>query len=379
MKKKVLALFLSTVVIGALFSGCGKTNKEDVIKIGSIGPLTGPAATYGQSVKNAVQLVEKQVNEKGGIKGKKVQFIFEDDQADQNAAINAFNKLVDNEKVNAILGPVTSGATLAVASKATQAKIPLLTPTATEPTITKVGGEFVFRGCFIDSFQGITMANFTSQDLSKRKAAVLFNVSSDYSKGIAEAYKTQLEKNGGTVVEYLSYNKDDKDFNAQLTKIKSSGADVLFLPDYYNVVGLIAKQARDIGITSQFLGVDGWDSEELYKIGGDAVTGTYFVNHFFPGDKDKEVAEFVEAYKKEYNKEPDALAALSYDSCKALIKAFEDADSLDGDKIREALSKVEIVSSTGKISFGADRTAVKGAVILKVEGPNKSLVKKVNP
>ena len=186
MKKKVLALFLSTVVVGALFSGCGKTDKEDVIKIGSIGPLTGPAATYGQSVKNSVQLVEKQVNENGGIKGKKVKFIFEDDQADQNAAINAFNKLVDNEKVNAILGPVTSGATLAVASKATQAKIPLLTPTATEPTITKVGGEFVFRGCFIDSFQGITMANFTSQDLGKKKAAVLFNVSSDYSKGIAE-------------------------------------------------------------------------------------------------------------------------------------------------------------------------------------------------
>lgn len=379
MKKKFLVSAMALTLVAGLLSGCGNKKEDDIIKIGAIGPLTGPAATYGQSVKEGASLVEKEVNDKGGINGKKVKFVFEDDQADQNASLNAFNKLVDDEKVSAIFGPVTSGATLAVAPKATQAGIPLITPTATEPSITKTGGDFVFRGCYVDSYQGVALGQYAAKDLNKKTAAVLYNVGSDYSKGIAEAFKAEYEKNGGTVVEYLTYNKDDKDFNAQLTKIKNSNPDVLLLPDYYNVVGLIAKQARDTGINATLLGGDGWESTELYKIGGEAVKGALYINHYFQGDESKVVKDFVESYKKEYNKEPDAFAALAYDSAKILVKAFEDAKSTDSTAVKEALAKTSLESVTGKISFGEDRTAIKGAVIVKVEGDHTSLVTKINP
>lgn len=379
MKKKFLVSAMALTLVAGLLGGCGNKKEDDIIKIGAIGPLTGPAATYGQSVKEGASLVEKEVNDKGGINGKKVKFVFEDDQADQNASLNAFNKLVDDEKVSAIFGPVTSGATLAVAPKATQAGIPLITPTATEPSITKTGGDFVFRGCYVDSYQGVALGQYAAKDLNKKTAAVLYNVGSDYSKGIAEAFKAEYEKNGGTVVEYLTYNKDDKDFNAQLTKIKNSNPDVLLLPDYYNVVGLIAKQARDTGINATLLGGDGWESTELYKIGGEAVKGALYINHYFQGDESKVVKDFVESYKKEYNKEPDAFAALAYDSAKILVKAFEDAKSTDSAKVKEALAKTSLESVTGKISFGEDRTAIKGAVIVKVEGDHTSLVTKINP
>lgn len=379
MKKKFLVSAMALTLVAGLLGGCGNKKEDDVIKIGAIGPLTGPAATYGQSVKEGALLVEKEVNDKGGINGKKVKFVFEDDQADQNASLNAFNKLVDAEKVSAIFGPVTSGATLAVAPKATQAGIPLITPTATEPSITKTGGNFVFRGCYVDSYQGVALGQYAAKDLNKKTAAVLYNVGSDYSKGIAEAFKAEYEKNGGTVVEYLTYNKDDKDFNAQLTKIKNSNPDVLLLPDYYNVVGLIAKQARDTGINATLLGGDGWESTELYKIGGESVKGALYINHYFQGDESKVVKDFVESYKKEYNKEPDAFAALAYDSAKILVKAFEDAKSTDSAAVKEALAKTSLESVTGKISFGEDRTAIKGAVIVKVEGDHTSLVTKINP
>jgi branched-chain amino acid transport system substrate-binding protein len=382
MKKKILVATLAVAMVASLFVGCSSKKDGDsaeVIKIGSIAPLTGKVATYGQSVKEGVQLAEKEINANGGINGKKVKVVFEDDQADQNAAINAFNKLVDEEKVSAVIGAVTSGATLAVAPNATQAKIPMITPTATEPTITKVGGEYVFRGCYVDSYQGQVMARYAAGDLSKKTAAVLYNVGSDYSKGIAEAFKAEFEAKGGKVVEFSTYNNDDKDFNAQLTKIKNDNPDVLLLPDYYNVVGLIAKQAKAVGINAQLLGVDGWDSADLYKIGGDAVKGALFINHYFPGDTAKEVQDYVSAYKKEYNKEPDALAALGYDSAKVLFKAIEDAKSTDGDKIKDALAKVEYTGVTGKLKFNSERTAVKGAAILKVEGEKNSLVSKVDP
>lgn len=358
MKKKFLVMAMALTLISGAFIGCGSKKDDGTIKIGAIAPLTGPAATYGLSVQEGAKLVEKEVNDKGGINGKKINFVFQDDQADQNASLNAFNKLVDDEKAVAIFGPVTSGATLAVAPKATAAKVPLITPTATEPSITKVGGDFVFRGCYVDSYQGIALGKYAAIDLSKKKAAVLYNVGSDYSKGVAEAFKTEYEKNGGNIVEYLTYNKDDKDFNAQLTKIKNSNPDVILMPDYYNVVGLIAKQARDTGITATFLGGDGWESSELYKIGGDAVKGALYINHYFQGDDSKLVKEFVESYKKEYNKEPDAFAALAYDSAKVLVKALEESNSTDGDKIREALTKVSLESVTGKITFGSDRTAM---------------------
>ena len=394
MKKNLLSGFIASVMAVTLLTGCGgastnSSSNENVIKIGSIGPLSGSASTYGVSVKEGAQLLEKEVNNAGGIDGKQVQFIFEDDQATADSAMQAFNKLVHDEKVSAILGPVTSGSTLAVAPNATSSKIPLITPTSTEPTITSVGGEYVFRGCFIDSFQGESLAKYAKDTLGKKTAAILYNASSDYSKGIADSFKKTFEANGGEVGEFLTYSSDkDTDFNAQLTKIKNLNPDILVLPDYYNVVGLIAKQARGMGIESQFLGGDGWESEDLAKIGGDAVTGSIYINHYYSGDTDENVQSFVENYKKEYNKEPDCFAALGYDSAKILVEAIKTAGSTDADAIKSALANTQLDSVTGNIKFNDERTAIKSAVLIKVDkvegtGDNavaiKSLEGKVNP
>jgi branched-chain amino acid transport system substrate-binding protein len=386
MKKTLLSGVLASVMAMTLLAGCGGNTGSstsgttgDVIKIGAIGPLSGAASTYGISVKEGAQLLEKEVNDAGGINGKKIQFVFEDDQADPNSSMQAFNKLVDDEKVCAILGPVTSGATLAVAPNATSRQIPMITPTGTEPTITKVGGEYMFRGCFVDSFQGEVLAKYSNETLKSKTAAVLYNSGSDYSKGIADSFKAKFEAAGGTVGEFLTYNDKDTDFKAQLTKIKSLNPDVIVLPDYYNVVGLIAKQARGMGIQSQFLGGDGWESEELTKIGQDAVNGALYINHYYSGDTDPAVKSFVDSYKKEYNKEPDAFAALGYDSAKLLVKTIEKAGKTDGPAIKDALAGMEITSVTGDIKFNDERSAIKSAAIIKIDGDKKVLAGKVNP
>ena len=384
MKKKLLCGVLASAMAFSGLAGCGGNSEggadSEVIKIGGIGPLSGPNSTYGISVKEGADLLAEEINAAGGINGKKVEFIFEDDQSDNTVAASAFNKLVDKDGVCAILGGVTSGTTLAIAPNSTNKKIPMITPTGTEPTITNVGGDFMFRGCFVDSFQGEILAKYTKEKLGKTTAAVLYNSSSDYSKGIANAYKETLEKNGGQVVEFLSYGSDkETDFKAQLTKIKSANPDVIILPDYYNVVGLIAKQARDMGITSQFLGGDGWESEELTKIGGTAVDGAIYINHYYAEDTDENVKNFVDSYTKKYNKTPDCFAALSYDTAKILVKAIEKANSTDGTAIRDALAGMEINSVTGNIKFNEERSAVKSAAIIKINGDKKELDDKVNP
>lgn len=384
MKKKLLCGILASAMAFSVLAGCGGNSEgwadSEVIKIGGIGPLSGPNSTYGISVKEGADLLAEEINAAGGINGKKVEFIFEDDQSDNTVAASAFNKLVDKDGVCAILGGVTSGTTLAIAPNSTNKKIPMITPTGTEPTITNVGGDFMFRGCFVDSFQGEILAKYTKEKLGKTTAAVLYNSSSDYSKGIANAYKETLEKNGGQVVEFLSYSSDkETDFKAQLTKIKSANPEVIVLPDYYNVVGLIAKQARDMGITSQFLGGDGWESEELTKIGGTAVDGAIYINHYYAEDTDENVKSFVDSYTKKYNKTPDCFAALSYDTAKILVKAIEKANSTDGTAIRDALAGMEINSVTGNIKFNEERSAVKSAAIIKINGDKKELNDKVNP
>lgn len=384
MKKKLLCGVLASAMAFSVLAGCGGNSEggadSEVIKIGGIGPLSGPNSTYGISVKEGADLLAEEINAAGGINGKKVEFIFEDDQSDNTVAASAFNKLVDKDGVCAILGGVTSGTTLAIAPNSTNKKIPMITPTGTEPTITNVGGDFMFRGCFVDSFQGEILAKYTKEKLGKTTAAVLYNSSSDYSKGIANAYKETLEKNGGQVVEFLSYGSDkETDFKAQLTKIKSANPDVIILPDYYNVVGLLAKQARDMGITSQFLGGDGWESEELTKIGGTAVDGAIYINHYYAEDTEENVKNFVDSYTKKYNKTPDCFAALSYDTAKILVKAIEKANSTDGTAIRDALAGMEINSVTGNIKFNEERSAVKSATIIKINGDKKELNDKVNP
>lgn len=383
MKTKRLVSFIAgAALLAASLTGCGsKAQSGDLkeIKIGAMLPLTGDIATFGQSSKNALELLAEQVNKKGGIDGKTVKFVYQDDENKPASSANVTQKLINDEKVVALIGSIGSTCSIADGPIATENKIPMITPTSTNPKVTTEGGDYVFRACFIDPFQGTVLAKFASEDLKATSAAVLYDVANDYSKGLAEYFKANFEKAGGKIVAYETYNTGDQDFNAQLTKIKSLNPQVLLIPDYYQTVGIIAKQARAAGITATFLGGDGWDSPELFTIGGEAVNNGYFSNHYSPDDKAKEVQDFISAYKAKYNTTPDALAALSYDGGKILLDAIDKADSLDGAKIVEALKATNGTFVSGSVTYDKDRNPVKGAVIIKTENGKQVFEKKVNP
>lgn len=384
--KKVLAGgMVASMVLAA--AGCtppqkaaagGNSNSKDIV-IGVIAPITGDVATFGQSTKQAMELATKQINAKGGINGKQVVLKIEDDKNDPVEAANAALKLINQDKVNAIIGSVSSKTTLAAAPITQKNKIPLITSTATNEKVTQVG-DFVYRACFIDPFQGQVMAKFAYENLKKTKAAVLYDVGNDYSKGLAESFKSNFTKLGGTITTYETYAKGDQDFNAQLTKIKAANPDVIFLPDYYNTVGLIAKQARAQGINATLLGGDGWDSDDLVKIGGTAVEGAYFSNHYSPDNKTPEASAFIDAYKQAYNAVPDALAALAYDAGNILFDAIKRANSQDGAAIIDALSKTkDFQAVSGKINFDANRNPIKSAAIITIKDGKQAFATSVNP
>lgn len=383
MKKRLLGGILTLAMLTMGLVGCGNgqgsSGDSDEIVIGAIGPLSGAASTYGESVKNGAQIFLDKINANGGIDGKQVVLKFEDDEADPTKAISAYDKLVNQDGVKFLLGPVTSGAANAVGPNATADGIPMITPSGTETNLTTTGGEYVYRTCYIDATQGEVIAKYSSENLGAKTMAVLYNKDSDYSTGIAEAAKAQFEANGGKVVEYVSYNEGDKDFSAQLTNIKSSNPDVLVLPDYYSVVPVIADQARKIGITSQLIGGDGWDSPELVKIGGDAVEGGLFVNHYSPDDSDAEVQEFVSAYKEKYGQTPDAFAALSYSTLQLFAEAITKAGSTDGEAVIEALKNIDVNTISGNIKFDENRNPQKSVSIIKIENGEAKLETKVNP
>ncbi|MDP3486841.1 MAG: ABC transporter substrate-binding protein, partial [Bacillota bacterium] len=258
-------------------------------------------------------------------------------------------------------------------------KIPLISGTSTNEKVTLVG-DFIFRACFIDPFQGLVMAKFASENLKKTTAAVLFDIDNDYTKGLAEQFKLNFEKMGGKVLAYETYGKGDQDFNAQLTKIKSFNPEILFLPDYYNTIGLIAKQARAQGITAIFLGGDGWDSEDLVKIGGDAIEGGYFSNHYSPDSTSPEAVSFRSAYEAAYKATPDALAALAYDAANILMEGIRQAKTTDGTAVRNAMAGLKNFKAvSGNVSFDSNRNPIKGAVILKVQGGKQVFEAVINP
>lgn len=386
MVKKGLALLLCVAMVAVLFTGCQPASKgggsaaaSDVIKIGAVFPMTGDVATFGASSKNAVELAVAEINSKGGVSGKQVQVIYEDDQNTPANSANAIQKLISNDKVCAVIGSVSSKCSIAMGPIATQSKIPMITSTSTNPKVTTDGGEYVFRACFIDPFQGTVIAKFATENLKAKKAAVLFDVGNDYSKGLAEYFKAGFEKLGGQVVAYESYNTGDQDFNAQLTKIKPSNPDVILLADYYNTVGLIAKQARAQGITATFLGGDGWDSADLYKVGGDAIDGGYFSNHYSADDTAPAVVEFRKTYEAKYGGTPDALAALAYDAAKILFAAIEKAGSTDGAKIKDALKATDGDFVSGHVTFDENRNPIKSAIMIKVVKDKYEFAGKVNP
>lgn len=375
MKKKV-ALLLSIVFAIAIFSGFSAN--KGVIKVGVVEPMSGGFSSFGNSAKNGIKLLEEQVNAKGGINGKQVKFVLYDDEGKPASAVAVGTKLIHEDKVVALVGPLTSGCANALGPVANASGVPLITGTATNPTVTQ-NGKFIFRACFIDPFQGTVVAKFATNDLKAKTAAVLYDNGNDYSKGLAEFFQKGFEAAGGKVVEVDTYNTGDKDFNAQLTKIQAKNPDVILLPDYYNVVGVIAQQARALGINVPLLGGDGWDSDKLMEVGGDAVEGCYFSDHYTATSTSPEVVKFVKDYKAKYKTVPDSMAALNYDAAKIMLDAIKRAGKTDGESIRKALVKTNITVVSGHVSFDSNRNAVKSAVILKVQKGKFVYVKTVNP
>lgn len=366
MNKKLLVFLILVIFMFSLSVASAK-----MINIGGVACLTGAAATYGASTRNGTRLAFDDVNDLGGVDigGEKylIRYIFEDDQGSPEVAANAFRKLIDQDEVYAILGSVMSSCTLAGAPIAQDSGVPVISPTSTAVQVTRTG-DYIFRSCFLDPFQGAVVASFSYNDLKAKTAAVIFDSANDYTKGLAEAFRESFEKLGGKVVAYESFVEESKtfDFSAQLTNIKSANPDVIFLDAYYSAAALMAKQARSLGITVPFMGADGWDSAEFTKLGGEAVEGGHFCNHYSPEDPRPIVQNFVKKYAEVYGETPDALATLAYDAALILIDSLNRAGSLDRAAIRDAIAATNLECVSGVITFDEYGDPLKSAVINKV-------------
>jgi branched-chain amino acid transport system substrate-binding protein len=349
--------------------GGGNVGATDtgVIKVGEVGSMTGTEATFGTSSDRGIQLAVTEVNSAGGIKGKQVQVIALDDEGKPEEAATAATRLISSEHVVALLGEVASTRSLFMAPKAQAAKVPMVSPSSTNEKVTAVG-DYIFRACFIDPFQGYVMAKFATETLKLKKAAILRDVRNDYSVGLAKVFNDNFTKMGGQIVDNESYSSGDVDFKAQLTNIKGAAPQALYVPGYYTDVGLIARQAREVGLTVPLLGGDGWDSEKLYEIGGAALEGCYFSNHYSVDDPSPRIQEFVAKFKKAYGGQvPDSLAAQAYDAAGMLFDAMKRAKDLAGPSIREALAQTKDYKGvTGDITMDDKRNASKPAVVLRV-------------
>ncbi|MBP2642361.1 MAG: hypothetical protein H6Q67_248 [Firmicutes bacterium] len=386
-KKKVLVVALGVIamMIAMLVAGCGGASTANEIKIGVDAELTGGVASYGQSAVNGIKLAVKEINANGGVNGKQLVLVTADNKSELSEAVNAMTKLISQDQVKAVLGPIVSANVLAASRVATENRIPIITPTGTNPKITvddngKVQ-EYVFRSCFIDPFQGTVMANFASKTLKVKNAAIYMDSSSDYAKGLADQFEKTFAANGGQIIAHEAYLAKDQDFKATLTKIKATNPDVIFIPGYYQEIGLIVKQARELGITVALLGGDGWDSPQLLEIAGAApLNNCFFSNHYSPEDKDPKTVQFIEAYKKEYNQNPEAFAALGYDAVMMLADAIKRANSDDPEKIKEALAAIQnLAGASGNITLNAQHDPIKSAVVLELKDGKASFREKVNP
>jgi len=373
---------LGATLLGSVFAGCGSKESGDTIKVGANFELTGNVANYGNATIEGLQLAIDEANEAGGINGKKIELVSVDDKSEAAESINAATKLISDDDVKVIVGPATTGLVLAETQTATDAKVPIIAPCATSPEATVENGKvkpYVFRSCFIDPQQGEVMATFAAKDLKAKTAVIYVDNSSDYSKNLAKVFKEKFEAAGGKVVMEEAFLQKDQDFKATLTKLKTANADVMFVPAYYEEVGKIVKQAREMGINSAILGTDGWDDTKVVDIAGaDALNNTFFSTHY--SEKDAEVQGFIEAYKKKYNRAPNVFAALGYDAGKMLVDALKRAGSGDTEKIREALEATkDLKVGTGTISMDKNHNPIKTAVILEMKNGEKELKAKIAP
>ena len=371
MKKKLV-----TTLLGAslLLAACGgekaaekpATAEAETIKIGALGPLTGGVAIYGISATNGLKLAVDEINANGGILGKQIELNLLDEKGDSTEAVNAYNKLVDWGMV-ALVGDITSKPSVAVAEVAAQDGIPMITPTGTQLNITEAGSN-VFRVCFTDPYQGEVLAKYTKDKLGAKTVAIISNNSSDYSDGVANAFAKEAEAQGIQVVAREGYSDGDKDFKAQLTKIAQQNPDVLFVPDYYEQDGLIAIQAREVGIKSVIVGPDGWDGvvKTVDPSSYAAIEDVFFANHYSTKDSNEKVQNFIKNYKEKYNDEPSAFSALSYDAAYILKAAIEKAGSTDKEAIVKAIKEIEFDGITGHLTFDEKNNPVKGITIIKI-------------
>jgi len=361
--------------------GASGGTSDGPIKIGEVGSMTGTEATFGISSDRGIQLRVKEVNGAGGIKNRQIQIIALDDQGKPEEAATAATRLISSEHVVALLGEVASTRSMFMADKAQPAKVPMVSPSSTNPKVTDKG-DYIFRACFIDPFQGYVMAKFATDNLKLKKFAMLKDVRNDYSVGLAQNFEENVKKMGGQIVATESYSNGDVDFKAQLTNMKASQPDALYVPGYYTDVGLVARQAREVGITKPLLGGDGWDSEKLYEIGGTALEGSYFSNHYSVDDPSPAIQEFVTKFKKEYGGQlPDSLAAQAYDAAGMLFEAMQKAPDLTGPSIRQTLAGTKgFHGVTGDITLDDHRNPLKPAVVLKVaKGGKYDFVTKIYP
>lgn len=338
------------------------------IKIGYFGDLSGPTFDFGQSAKNGMLLAADQINQTGGINGRKIDVVIEDDRGSPELAATLASKLIDRDRVVALIAGGASGNSLAAAPKAQSAEIPMISPSSTNPAVTQVGN-YIFRACFSDAFQGEVMAKFAAQRLQAKKAAIMLDFNSPYSRDLTEFFELSFAKLGGQVVSKQSYTQGDPDYKGQLSSIKSAEPDVIYLPGYYGEIAVIAKQARQMGMTQPLLGGDGWDAPELWSLGGDALNGSYISNHYSVEDPSPAIQMFVADYKLHYgNLIPDAHAALAYDAMRFLADAIQRAGTTNGPKLRDAVAATKnFPGVTGIISLTAERNVIKPAAVLKLQ------------
>jgi branched-chain amino acid transport system substrate-binding protein len=366
----------------ALTWGCASKKAKD-IRIGVNAELTGSKPVVGDSCQKAMELLAAQVNKAGGLKvGDKavaIKLFIEDNEDKAESAAAAAQKLISQNNVLAIIGPNASGNAIPAAQICEDAKVIMISPWSTNPKTTE-GKKFVFRACFIDDFQGQVMAKFARDNLQTQTAAVLYDVASEYNKGIAEFFKKFFEAAGGKVVAFESYTKDDKDFSSQLTIIKAANPDVLFLPNYYNEVPLQVQQARRLGIDCPIIGSDSWGSAELLTLGGANLEGCYFSTHYAPDIATPTAQKFIQAYEAKYGKKPDDVAALTYDAGRLLCAAITQAGSLDRQKVRDALAAIqEFPGVTGQMKFQGGGDPIKSAVILQIKDGKFNYFSSVQP
>jgi branched-chain amino acid transport system substrate-binding protein len=374
MKKLIALIAVSLTVLS-----CTKKENANEIVIGSYSSNTGATATFGVFQKNGTDMAIEEINAAGGINGKKIRHINYDNKSDNDETLAVINRLISQDNVVAILGEATSGRSKIGGQVAQQHKVPMLTSSATNPEVTKIGN-YIFRACFIDPFQGTVMSKFMVDNLKLKKAAVLRDIKNDYSVGLADIFTQKLKEAGGEVVTDVSYQEGDIDFKSQLISIKGKNPEAIFVPGYYNEVALIAKQARELGMTQPLLGGDGWSSPKLAELAGEAINGNYFSNHYTTESTDPKTQGFVKAFKAKYKEDADVMAALAYDAVYLMAEAIKNTKEVTRDNIRDELAKIkDFHGVTGKMSMNENRDAVKSAVVVQVQGNEYKFITSVNP